>query len=535
MTPEERELRRALDARSGEISSAFRSQVSATLQTGRPISNTLNRAVALLAVAALTISTIGVLVLARRAMGPVRSTPAPGSLAPATTLPCLFPIDKGKGGGAFVDIGLTPPPPLTGVTVTDDPASRVTLPNGEPRSGLSYDWQLKRWLPIPYKWISPDGSRYAYTDSQSRVHLVGVKDGSDRVLASGATWGLYAFGADGIYAGQRDLTKQPSLIGLWRIPTVRGSPQKLTADGSWLVIGPDAAWSVVQEGPLVAPEVTAGTVLQRLDLQTRKTTTWYTSAKGRFRVAAVDSNKRPVLVGVGVDSPLIWIVTAPGAAQTVVIGFLWDLMADSHGIWYLDPYSGLFYLVDGAGAHQLGQYRRGGNVSYPRFAGPCHPASELPAPWPPSPCGAEGATGWLTYLSALWGYSVDYPASWCNLPNFGAPEKDKYFASEFSGSPLAMTSSGMWLTLKADWGACPVAPSFKEIYDRTVLKVSRQDVTRTYGYFSPGGTEPTVMVYAAIAHESSCYTFSFLTQTRIGGDKYLSAADRMIASLRFSS
>jgi len=155
-----------------------------------------------------------------------------------------------------------------------------------------------------------------------------------------------------------------------------GSPQKLTAQGTWLAFGSDAAWSVVQDdtpteryGPV--PEKSAGRVLQRLDLKTGRVATWYTGENGRFRVATLDSYGRPVLVGV--DATIMWIVTAPGAAQKVGYGFLYDVMADSHGVWYLDPFSDLFYLVEGTASRQVGQYRyAAGNVTLPpSFAGPC--------------------------------------------------------------------------------------------------------------------------------------------------------------------
>jgi hypothetical protein len=42
--------------------------------------------------------------------------------------------------------------------------------------------------------------------------------------------------------------------------------------------------------------------------------------------------------------------------------------------------------------------------------------------------------GWKTYISARWGYSVDYPVDWYDLPNFGAPDTQKYFSNENVGA-----------------------------------------------------------------------------------------------------
>jgi len=306
--------------------------------------------------------------LATRTSPPLPSATPVASANPtpiAANVLCRLPIDNGTG--AFVDIPTTPPlRPID--QVRDDPSSQVKLPNGEPRVALSYDWPLQRWLPVPYKWVAPDGTRYAYSDSQSRVHVVEVKNNSDRIVASGAYWGVYAFAADGIYVGQRDPSKQPSLLGLWRISKTGGSPQILTSQGTWLGIGPDAAWSVVQESsPSVfwpSPENSFGRVLKRLDLKTRQITTWYTSEGGRFRVAAVDSNGRPVLLGL--DERLVWVVTAAGMVEAFGHGFVTDAIVDSHGIWYLDH--SVINLIQGSFDRRIGQGPLGVRLG---FAGPC--------------------------------------------------------------------------------------------------------------------------------------------------------------------
>ena len=307
---------------------------------------------------------------------PIEQSPTPNVASPSPTpsnpsLPCRLPVDRGTG--AFIDIPANPSDQGTRVLQsTSDPASQVNLPNGEPRVALSYDWALKRWLPVPSRWVAVDGTRYVYTDSQARVHLVGISNGSDKIVASGANWGLYAFTADGIYAGQRDPSKQPSLLGLWRISTSGGAPRQLADQGTWLVVGTDAAWSVVQQGlPANGSSVredSVGIVLMRLDLQTGRTATWYTRAAGRFRVATLDAIGRPVLWGV--DGPVIWIVTAPGAAQTINPGgSISEVMADTNGIWYMDPMVSSVYLIKGSIAQRVGQYGYGGLS--PVFAGPC--------------------------------------------------------------------------------------------------------------------------------------------------------------------
>lgn len=290
------------------------------------------------------------------------------SPTPAAALLCRLPIDRGMG--AFVDI----PANLTGTgivdTVSDDPTSDVKLPDGEARAGLSYNWTFKRWLPVPYKWVVPDESRYAYTDSQARIHLVNLSASSDSAITQSGKWGVYGLTADAIYAGQRDPTRQPSLLGLWRIPLTGGAPQQLASQGTWLVIGGGAAWSVVQSDPAprapAVPENSVGFTLMRLDLQTGQTAIWYTSSGGRFHVVAADASGRAILAGV--DAPRIWVVTAAGAGQATDVSSIVDAMADSHGVWYEDPMSIAVYLISGSVPRYMGQYGYGLTI---KFAGPC--------------------------------------------------------------------------------------------------------------------------------------------------------------------
>jgi photosystem II stability/assembly factor-like uncharacterized protein len=84
MTPDERELRRALDERSGEPSPEFRARISSLRHDERPPSRALS-SIALVAVAVLTIATIGVLLFARQSLGPVRSGPASATRLPSPT------------------------------------------------------------------------------------------------------------------------------------------------------------------------------------------------------------------------------------------------------------------------------------------------------------------------------------------------------------------------------------------------------------------------------------------------------------------
>jgi photosystem II stability/assembly factor-like uncharacterized protein len=87
MTPEERELRRALDSRSEGVSPEFRARLSSALAEGRPTSNFLP-ALAAVAAVVLVFATVGVLLLARQARNqppPVAATTPTATASPEPT------------------------------------------------------------------------------------------------------------------------------------------------------------------------------------------------------------------------------------------------------------------------------------------------------------------------------------------------------------------------------------------------------------------------------------------------------------------
>jgi photosystem II stability/assembly factor-like uncharacterized protein len=97
VTPEERDLRRALDARSGSPSPDFQARLTAALAEDKPAPN-LMPALALVAAVTLTFATVGVLLLARQgaqlghggpASGPRIQTPAP-AIAPALNSVAIY-------------------------------------------------------------------------------------------------------------------------------------------------------------------------------------------------------------------------------------------------------------------------------------------------------------------------------------------------------------------------------------------------------------------------------------------------------------
>ena len=90
MTPDERELRRALAARSGEPAPAFRARMSAALAEGRPARD-LRPALGLVATLLLAMVTVAVFMLARHGNAPVPSHPQPGPPFVSPSQPVVSP------------------------------------------------------------------------------------------------------------------------------------------------------------------------------------------------------------------------------------------------------------------------------------------------------------------------------------------------------------------------------------------------------------------------------------------------------------
>jgi photosystem II stability/assembly factor-like uncharacterized protein len=116
MTPDERELRRALDARSGELSPEFRRRLSGALNEGRPPAN-LMPGVALAIVVVLTLASVGTLLLARGAGRVSYGGPVSGTHYTVTT---TLMTDR-RGRIVACHINPLPMPPILcgGVTVTN--------------------------------------------------------------------------------------------------------------------------------------------------------------------------------------------------------------------------------------------------------------------------------------------------------------------------------------------------------------------------------------------------------------------------------
>ena len=300
------------------------------------------------------------------ARSPLSSTASGSSHAEVTNTQqsgCRLPIGISWGAPA-----VTPGSVLSGFlaypggSFTPDPSSN---PIGSPYHGPnesvgspsmpSYDWQTRRWLPVPTALISPDGATYAYTEltysaalptaasgprfsapTGTAVHVVDVAAATDHVILTTKSWWA-AVGYSGGLLYLIDAGPEVNPDGsLFTLDVATGAIQEVAppaAAGSaaspiqWTVIGSDAAWGTDPDGHLA-----------RLDLRTKNVSIWLSNSGGLWLIT-LDQQGRPIVNGAGVGASVFGarLVTAPG--QTVEIAnttlSVEDVIADTHGIWLL--------------------------------------------------------------------------------------------------------------------------------------------------------------------------------------------------------
>jgi hypothetical protein len=201
---------------------------------------------------------------------------------------------------------------------------------------------------VPRDWVSPDGRRYAYLDrvqyqggSGGYLHVVDVASGQDARVgydrgASAARtnewWAMLGYEAEGVYmisfAGG-------SGNSLWFVDSGGGFRQ-VGGSFNWQWIGGGAAWGT----PISS---TPGAPLQRHDLATGATRTWFQRAGFTPTMLGLDADGRAVvLLGNEVVSEL-WLVDSSGGASKIHTAPGWSsasgmrpngpAVADSHGTW----------------------------------------------------------------------------------------------------------------------------------------------------------------------------------------------------------
>ena len=217
---------------------------------------------------------------------PSASGPATPSTAPTPSvqvlanLDCRLPVVWGSVGestyAGFLSFS-------SQTLVKDSAATQTVMPNPIALNGFTfYDRAYSKWLPTFNDSVSPDGSRYAYTDgntfpapSKGTVHVVDVATGVDHVIYSGSPlFMVVEFASEGVYVTQAEDVPH----GLWLINPSGGQPRLISSTILHPKVGNGAAWGLdfnsadPHPGPggMIGPQ----NEILRYDLRSGASTLW---------------------------------------------------------------------------------------------------------------------------------------------------------------------------------------------------------------------------------------------------------------------
>jgi len=255
----------------------------------------------------------------------------------AEAMSCRLPVYVGPAGsGGFIV--------YPGGSYVADPRSSVTIPTPSPGSpsppppqygypgfgtGLSYDRAYSRWVPVSYFYVSPDGSHYAHTSTDS-VYVENVATGATTEFGQGHAWTIIGVQNQGVYATIN------GAAGLWLLP-YSGTPKQITTTGYWQLANAVAAYGTTASA---VPEGVANTIV-RLDLTNGAVSDWFTRGGGRSEVIGFDASGNAVITvsyftGGAFD---VWVTKGlqdrtPIFGNSQGLGLNGRPIADSHGIWF---------------------------------------------------------------------------------------------------------------------------------------------------------------------------------------------------------
>lgn len=253
---------------------------------------------------------------------------------------------------------------LPGGTLTEDPAGTAAA---AVRSQVFYDLAARRWVPVGREAVSPDGSKFAFVDSATGLHLVTASSGSDRLLLADGGWAVVEFGSDALYLAKAEPFQSAfagsgiALKGLYREPMTGGPPRRLlSSDVAYFTIARGYGWALAVQGPETPPRQ-----LVRIDLQSGASDVWYTApdASGIGQLA-VDGTGGPIVALPGGESLRLLRVEARDTTRTLFEGHdqsrpQGGYAIDSSGLWLstftpAEPFSSPPWLIDTAGQiHRL--------------------------------------------------------------------------------------------------------------------------------------------------------------------------------------
>jgi hypothetical protein len=227
--------------------------------------------------------------------------------------------------------------------VTDQTPTLKGSAFGSSDSG-SYDLAAKRWLPVPRDQVRRDGLAYAYAEpykasssdtsnSATRIHVVSLQDGSDRVIYSGPPRAVLAYQSDGIYVTAVRYYSGEGGSGLWRLDPVTGASNEIpnVEAGYVEVFSGGIGWT---DGGTMMPRH-----LMRIDLVTGNQETWaIVSDNAWIWFVGLDATGHPLVTEFPIPLtsalPVLYVYTTATSRTAIAYGSFKQLtVSDNHGTW----------------------------------------------------------------------------------------------------------------------------------------------------------------------------------------------------------
>jgi hypothetical protein len=244
---------------------------------------------------------------------------------------------------------------------------------GSAFSGLdvgSYDLVLKRWLPVRRSQVRGDGLAYAYAEpykanasdaleNSTRVHVVTVADGTDRVIYSGPPRTVVDYESDGIYISAAHYYAGEGYgDGLWRLDPGTGAATEISNGIAFEILDNGVAWT--DKGTIMTHS------LIRFDLSSGSQQQWGVDAdSGWAAFVGLDGKGYPLVdlhVFTTPTSSTLFVYTAPQSRRPIAsIAFESLGVTDRHGTW-LAAANGI-YLVDANDKLVMVSNETGGSVA----------------------------------------------------------------------------------------------------------------------------------------------------------------------------
>lgn len=273
---------------------------------------------------------------------PLANPASSGSGGAAVALSCRLPIFAGgPGSGGFIV--------FPGGSFIADPRSAVLAPSPSPGTasptppqygpgyvgwwGSTYDARYSKWLPVPWAWVSPDGTRYAYPLGGD-IYVQSVTGGAQLDLGEGQRFGVLEVENDGVYVtigGQ---------AGLWFLP-FSGATKQLTAFGFWQGVSHGAAYGTSTSA---VPQGATNTIL-KLDLSSGNTVPFFSWPGSQSNVNGFDAQGHPIIQVNYSNGTALFIATGPNTSTIIAANTYQPYVtnppfpqpppiADAHGLWF---------------------------------------------------------------------------------------------------------------------------------------------------------------------------------------------------------